>query len=937
MDLPARVEDAIGGTAAPEAARSGFERLLERVADPARLVERLDDVALARGAALLGLGGAVAEALVSSAEDLAVLGAGALPDPPPVPKDAAFDALRALRRRYTLLLAARELTGELEATAAAAHLSALAEALLERALERVRAELRGRHPEVASLRLAVLALGKLGGGELNYSSDVDLVLLRADDAPAAPAEALARAFVAAVGARSARGHLFRVDLRLRPYGSAGALVPRASAFRAYYPEAGRTWERQALLKARPVAGDRELGAEALADLAPWLWRDELDARAIQEVLGLRERIAARAPGAERDVKLGPGGLRDVEFAVQFLQLLHGGRDPRLRTPHTREAIARLTQRRFLRGEEALALDSSYCFLRRLEHLLQLVSDRERTQLPEGEELALLARCLRRTPAELEAAFQDARRCARTTLDALLRRPFAPVGARALDLRDLLLGRETAPERAARLLEAEGFRDGASAWRHLRSMAEEKNPLWGPSGRARTVLAGLAPRLLARLARAPDPDAALRNLDRLTAPLGAKATVFELFAENDDAFELLCALAAGSDALVVTCANHPEVFDEVVDRLLTGAVVDPHAVRADASATLAARGPEALRELRALYLLWIGMPDLAGRANVQNTARALADVAEGFLGALVERAREVVRERGELPAEGEFLVLGLGRLGARELSYGSDLDLVLLSEGPAPAAAWEPLAGELLALARDGASAEGPLLPLDLRLRPGGRSAPLVRSLSGALAYWRGEGPGDRARDAERLALQKARPVCGSERARARLAAALAGVLYERSYGAELWDELTEIRARQVAATAPDDLKRGPGGLADIELVASALALRYGGERPGLREPNTARLLAALEAEGLLDPAEHRELRTAYAMLRRVLLRLRVRTWQPHSQLPAAPEVLRGLALALGYRDVGAARAEGHLREELAHVRARARAVCAQIVARERSR
>ncbi len=940
------VAAAVAATPGGSAGALALARVLERASDPAELLQALDGPGLPRALALLGLGRAPVEALMAEPEDLRVLGE----ELPPI--DAAveatdLDALRVMRRRATLALAAQELTGELPATRAAALLSVLADHLLARTLELVRAELAGRRPGVAEVSLVVLALGKLGGRELNYSSDVDLVLVRADGAEGHEAEALARAFVAAVQQGSAGGRLFRVDLRLRPYGGAGALVPRLSAVADYYQRAGRAWERQALLKARPVAGDLALGTELLQrHLAPFLWRERLEARAIGEIGRLRERMVEQAADAERDVKVGPGGIRDVEYAVQFLQLLHGGREPSLRTTSTVEAIERL-RARHLRPAEADALIDAYELLRRLEHLLQLTVDREVTRLPRGEAAAPLARALGLDLAGLEEAFAAARRRARAVLDTLLRAPFPTAGGPAPEahheVQDLLLA-EVDDAVAEPVLARYGFRDPAAAWRHLRDMVRERDLLLSPSGRARTTLAGLSPRLLEAIAARPDPDRTLRNLERATARLGAKATVYELMAEERDALHLLVSLAAGSDVLVDVLAAHPTVLDEVVDRLLTRTPITRDEIEEEVRAAL--EGPAALpalRELRALYLLLVGMPDLAERANVQNTSRALADLAEGFLRAAVGHATATVAaERGGAPPDGCLCVLAAGKLGGRELAYASDLDLVLVYEGSArtaggltPADFWGEVARRVIALGESPASVEGPLLPIDLRLRPGGRNAPLVVRRDAALAYYRGEGLGETARDFERLALQKARPVWGPvDRCRA-FAEELQVALYERRYGAELWDELTLMRRRQVEAAAGEtNLKRGQGSIADVELLASALALAHGRDHAELRQPNTAHLLDALEATGLLQPAEHRDLRTAYGFLRRVSLRVRVKTWAVRPTLPEGAE-LRDLARSLGYDDVGTAPAEEHFRRELAFHQERISVVFREVVARER--
>jgi glutamate-ammonia-ligase adenylyltransferase len=514
--------------------------------------------------------------------------------------------------------------------------------------------------------------------------------------------------------------------------------------------------------------------------------------------------------------------------------------------------------------------------------------------------------------------------------------------RARAIRDFVLRGAPLDDTTSALLRASGFADAPAAARALENLAQESSPYLAPSGRARTLLAGLAPRLLAALARAPDPDGALRNFDRATATLGAKATFYELLIEAKDVVELFVALAAASDFLVETLARRPGVFDEVVDRLLTDRRPSAEAITAEMEAALA-RAHDALRDVRAVHLLLVGIRDVSGKANAQNTGRDLATLAEAALGAILRRAEESIAERhGGVPDAG-LVAIALGKLGGRELSYSSDLDLLFLLEGTAPApdgtsaeAFYEEVAREALRIGEGPPSDEGPLYPIDLRLRPAGQRGRLVQPLDAALRYYEGKGPGERARDFERLALQKLRPVHGEAALRQRAASLLEAALYERDYGRELWDEVLSMRARQIELAPEDDLKRGRGGLADIEFLASALALAHGRSRPALREPNTVRLLHALGEAGLIDATELVDLLTAYQHLRRIELRLRVAANRPESKVPAGAD-RRELALRLGYLDGGARKAEDHFDSELRYHRARAQIVFGAVVARARDR
>jgi glutamate-ammonia-ligase adenylyltransferase len=793
---------AIARAADADEAALGFVRAFERVRDPAPFEAARTEL-FARAALLLGLGGMPAEQLLAQPELILALEA---PLDASLPAVADLDELRALRRDRTLPIAAAELAGALPFEACARGLSDLACALLDRALALARVEVASRRTGTDA-PLAVLALGKLGGRELNYSSDVDLVIVRGDDAPPEPAEEIARVFVRALGLGTGAGRLYRVDMRLRPQGSVGPLAPRAKAAGDLLMKSGQTWERQAWVKARVVAGDLALGERFLASLEPFVWTRPLDAKGIEEILALRHRIEERAGDAARDVKLGPGGIRDVEFCVQFLQLLHGGKLPEIRTTTTLDALDRLARARVLTDDESSGLARSYRFLRRVEHALQLSRDRELRHVPEDTTARLrLARALGITDlAAFDRELHDERARARATLDRILRRPFAaapprprsstrlmaepaedPALARARSVRDLVLQ----SAKNAAILAAWGFRDVAAAARALEALAVEKSPYLAPSGRARTLLAGLAPRLLDAIARAPDPDQALRNFERATATLGAKATFYELLTEATEALDLFVAVAAASDFLVETLARRPGVFDEVVDRLLTGDRPAPDEIAKEMERALATGGDaaEALRDVRAVHLLLVGIRDVSGKANLQNTGRDLARLAEAGLAAILGRAREIVALRRGGPAaapNGAPLGLGalaLGKLGGNELSYSSDLDLLLIHDAPGSDELLEEVAREAIKLGEGPPSDEGPLWPIDLRLRPAGQHGRLVHSLDAAVRYYQGEGPGEHARDFERLALQKLRPVGGEPDVAARAAARLVATIHDRAYG-----------------------------------------------------------------------------------------------------------------------------------------------------------
>ncbi|MEZ6183943.1 MAG: hypothetical protein R3F62_02910 [Planctomycetota bacterium] len=466
--------------------------------------------------------------------------------------------------------------------------------------------------------------------------------------------------------------------------------------------------------------------------------------------------------------------------------------------------------------------------------------------------------------------------------------------------------------------AERFADPEAAWSALRDLSRERSSLLAPSGRARVVLAGLLPTLLEAIGRHTDPDRVLSNLRAALEHLGAKATVYELWSEQPDALELLVALAAGSDVLSTLLARHPGVFDEVIDRLLTRAPVHAQDVLSEVrfALTSAAPGPGQL-EVWALYQLQIGISDLGGRSNLQNTARQLAEVSSGFLEAWLQYAlADTAGAHGGTPAGLQLALLSLGKLGGRELCYGSDVDLLAVyeAEGPAPDGTapqvfCEAVLRKLLARAQAVAWGDAPPLELDFRLRPGGKSSPLAQSLEAVEGYYLARGAGPHAHDFERLALQKARAVAGSlelgQRAVDRVRRAIRG-----RDAAALGAEVERMRELQRRAAAEHDLKRGRGSLSDVELSTSALALLH--LDPARDEPNTLRALHALQAAGALEAGAYLALSTGYAFLRRVELRLRVQRFDARPLLPLGHAKRRQLAHSLGYQDAAVPAEEAFL-------------------------
>jgi len=899
----------------------------------------------------------------------------------PLRDDAhALDALRRLKRRETLAVGHRDLVLGRPLEAVVRELSDLADALVEASLRyaagRLRARLKGLD---APLPFAVLALGKLGGRELNYSSDIDLLFVHDERAPLGPGidadeafDRLARDVLRVLARFTDEGALYRTDLRLRPEGGIGALSRGLGSALAYYGTHGRTWERQALLKARPIAGDLALGARFVEAVRPFIYRRPLDAATIAEIQALKRRIEERAAAQPtRNVKEGAGGIRDIEFTVQFLQLLYGGDVPGVGEPSTLGAIDRLAEAGALTEDEAAELRESYVFLRRVEHGLQTLHSLQTHVLPpEPRDLLDLARRLgygRRTQsraplAEFRADLEGRARAVKRILDRLLHAivPEAAAPATAEEI-DLLLKPDPPPEHVARVLSRYGFRDPERAMADLERLAREKGRYLVPSPRTRAFFAGLLPRLLRALGTTPSPDEALSRLERAAATLGAKSVFYQLLAENPDALKLFVDLCAGSEFLVGLVLEAPGLLDEVVDLLLTGAPTDLEAFEGRVADAVAARpsgpsarrpGPDsapraplrggrgaeppededpplaALAQVQRAALLQIGIRDLGGRANVANTQAALTALAEAILRRLFElsvrEAREKLGLTGAAPVP--LALLGLGKLGAGELSYASDLDLVLvIAADDAGPEGLELGARAAMALVR---RAKG-LYEVDFRLRPAGTGGPLAVTLPALAAYYEGAGAG--AATWERLAALKARPVAGDLEAGRRVVERLHEIVFAAP-PPDLAASVRDMRARlEQAAAGPNDLKRGAGGLMDLDLLVAYLKLAHRGEPPGTRVPGTVAAVHALAAAGHLRRVALPDLLTAYQVLVKLEARLRVARNRPTSTLPDDRAERRTFARLLGYVDTARKPAEDALADEVRYHRGRMRRWFEEIV------
>jgi len=804
--------------------------------------------------------------------------------------------LRLYRTAASTRLVWRDVLGLDDVDATLAGSTRLAEDCLLLGLAAVEREFAERHGVVrdadgTAQRLVVFGLGKLGGGELNFSSDVDLVYAYPHDGESDGRRALAAEdYFARLGQRLAKlldeatadGFCHRVDLRLRPFGNAGRVAWSFAAMDQYFQREGRDWERYAWLKARTVAGDIAAGEAWLETLRPFVYRRYLDYTALDGLRTMKAAIVAEMQRRDMadDLKRGPGGIREIEFLVQSLQLIRGGREPALRGRRLLPALAALVEAGQIAPDHGRALAAAYRFLRRLENRVQMLRDAQTHALPEDAEDRLrLALALGHDgwpPLERELAERRAQVSAE--FDALLvpRRGEAAPDAMAGYWRALPSGGE------AQVLADAGFADAAGADAALRDFARG-NGVRALSDAARTRLDRVVPALLDAAVRSAQPDAALRRLLGLLQAILRRASYLALLDEQPSALARLVDVLARSALLAERIAAYPLLLDELLDTRVAGPLPDAAAMRAACAAAVQGQDddPEAalraLNEVRQALSFRIALATLDRRQPAEDSARQLADLADAVVAEVLRMAdAEIAAAHGPLPG-GRFAVIGYGSLGGRELGFGSDLDLVFLydadpnaaSDGKRPLEAprwYARLAQKVVALLGAVTSA-GRLYETDMRLRPDGGKSLLVSTLASYEDYQL-----QRAWTWEHQALVRARPVAGDDSLCADFERVRTRTLGRPRDAAALAADVGQMRQRMRAEldrsdAAQFDLKQGAGGLVDLEFLLQYGVLARAAAEPALLEPRDSRgLLDALARGGWLQADEQASLSGAHAAL-----------------------------------------------------------------------
>jgi glutamate-ammonia-ligase adenylyltransferase len=855
-----------------------------------------------------------------------------------LPREAAHDALRVAYRRRLLAIAARDLAaadpmGTMPSVARA--LADLAAAALEAGLAIARSDL----PDgAAPCRITVLGMGKCGGRELNYVSDVDVIFVveppeageEAERGALATGTRLATGMARACSVVTGEGTLWPVDAALRPEGKQGPLVRTLASHVSYYERWAATWEFQALLKARVVAGDRALGEAYLEAIRPMVWRAAERENFVEDVQAMRRRVEEHVPArdGDRQLKLGPGGLRDVEFSVQLLQLVHGRWDERLRTSNTLEALEALGTYGYVGRDDAAELDRAYRMLRALEHRLQLHRMTRTHVVPESPDaLRRLGRSFgfrANAGKELTQLWRRHALEVRRLHEKLFYRPLLAAAARLTTDEARLT-----PEAAVTRLAALGYRDPGGAMRHLVALTA------GVSRRA-AIQRQLLAVMLGWFADGADPDAGLLAFRRLSDALGSTHWYLRMLRDSGAAAERLAVVLSSSRLVADLLQKGPEAValledDEALAPRTLAAIVDTTTLaRARYDDPVAAA--LAVRAVRRREILRTAVADIVGLADVGTVGRRLSDAAIAALRGGLAVASDAVAPRfgGELPTR--LLVVAMGRLGGYESGYGSDAD-VLFVHDPLPGAeeqAAHQAAMAVFAELRRLMVVPGPepALAIDADLRPEGRQGPLVRSYESFVEYYeRWSSPW------EAQALTRALPAAGDDDLGARFVALVDPLRWpEGGIDDHTVREIRRIKARVEAERLPRGadphrhVKLGRGGLADVEWTVQLLQLRHAHEVPAMRTTGTLAALAAAADAGIVTEADAAVLAEAWELAAQLRNATMLWSGRANDSLPSRFRDLDGVARLAGYPPASA----GRLDEDYLRTTRRARSVVERV-------
>jgi [glutamine synthetase] adenylyltransferase / [glutamine synthetase]-adenylyl-L-tyrosine phosphorylase len=865
-----------------------------------------------------------------------------------------FPHLRRFKYSEMLRIAARDLNGLASLEEVTAELASLAAVSLQIAYECAFKEMTRDYgypmeqtpDDMVEAEFTIIGMGKLGGRELNFSSDIDLIYFYSSDKGETTgipdgrggmkgklslhtffvkvAEMVSRA----ISQVTEDGFVFRVDMGLRPDGKAGDLATSMRSAEVYYESWGQSWERAAMMKARPVAGSIQLGERILAALNPFIYRRYLDYNLIEDMMAMKKKIdasLARSQEGEINIKLGRGGIREIEFFIQALQLVYAGKNPALRERNSLQALQTLRESRIIKEADCMALSDAYRFLRTVEHRIQVVQERQTHALPkkEDERRALARRCgfLRRDGMErFEEALEAHRRTVSAVYGDLFLTRDEKIKEEVLPEVYFFFDPNADPDLIMDMLAERRFENVDSAYQNL-LVLRDGPPKLNLTERARRTLEKIAPLFLQEVFNAPDPDLALANLERFIASGRTRSSFYALLAENRDILKLIVSVFGMSEFLSKIFIGHPELLDSMTTRGYAYLQKEREVMRQELDALLAEAEDfeeqlDAMRRFRHEEFLRIGMNDVHGKMGQPEVAQQLTDLAEVCLnaayhlgkGELTRFGRPVVQGEDGSVREASFAVVGMGKLGGFELNYHSDLDIIYIYDGQGMTDGEKSITnreyfaklGQKIILVLTTQTREGYVYKIDTRLRPSGNAGPLVTSLESFQSYHATE-----SQIWERQALTKARVCLGEPQ----LKQAVEEVIEHTAYGAGADDmvrsEIHRLRMRMENELAKEtagsyNIKTGRGGMVDVEFIVQFLQLKHGHRHPEIRSFNTLTALDAMRRLEIISDEEFVTLSKGYSFLRRLENRLRIIHDYSMNDLGGPLKYLNKLARRLGY-------------------------------------
>lgn len=849
-------------------------------------------------------------------------------------------ALRLYKQREYLRIGARDILGLASMQETTLELSELASVSLEIAYRFCLKQLKTEYGtpiytdndgSEKESEFVIIGMGKLGGMELNFSSDIDIIYIYSSDKGETTRKISLHAFYVKlsemitrlIGNTTEDGIVFRVDLNLRPEGKGGDLANSLRSAEIYYESWGQAWERAAMIKARPVAGSIKLGEEFLKMIEPFVYRRYLDFTAIEEIRSMKEKIdlsLLRAAPDAVDVKLGIGGIREIEFFAQAIQLINGGKDKIIREKNTLAALESLKNRGYIAPPDVAGiLKRGYIFLRNLEHRIQIVEGRQTQVIPaKATEVERIARMMRfKAAEEFWGEYKKETGFVHDIYDALFSR-----ASRELDRdvsRDvlLILGEELEKHEVVDMLLKAGFREPESAYENIK-LLRDGPPFAHFPVRGKMLLKKIAPFLLTRIIQSPSPDLALKHMERFISAIGARTTFYSLLAENSKVMELLAKLFGTSVFLSMAIIEHPENLDALLSPELNKPLKQKEEMLKELSIALGSAVDfeaqlDSIRRFRNSEILRVGVNDIFGEIEPETVSRQITYLADACLIKAYEIAFLEQEKRFGAPVQDDgkdakFAVIALGKTGGEELIYSSDIDIIFVysrngeTSGAKAISNHEFFAklGQRIITILSVVTKEGFAFKVDTRLRPSGSLGPLVVSEEAFIKYQR-----ETAQMWEKQAMLKARFAAGDAGFGARILEDIQKYVYAKAPSSEDMEELYRIRKRMEMEIAKEgfgryNIKYGKGGLVDVEFTTQMLQLKFGRETPSVRKSNTVQAIDSLKDAEIILEYDHAVLKGAYRFYRQMENRLRIVQDRAEGEIVKDSPELLILARRLGY-------------------------------------